>query len=866
MAGEVRGQRLALIIGNSLYLDDTLARLITPDVDVGALGELLLDQELGGFDDVNVLVNMSSHIIRRSISSFFSKKTRDDLLLLYFSGHGILDDQGLLYLAVRDTDSKLLRGTAISANFITDEMNNSHSQRQVLVLDCCHSGAFARGAKGQPGASVGTAAAFEGTGYGRVVLTASDATQYAWEGDHVLGKADNSVFTHYILQGIRSGEADANGDGQVTVDEIYDYVYKNVIKQTPNQTPGKWAYKERGEIVIAHTPSQPGEGRPKMSLPETDREVDEQLEKLYHEGLAAYWLEEWDKAVRCFQAIVEARPEYPDAANKLEMSRRKKRLRGLYDQALAAEAAQDWQLAIARLEELTSSEPGYQDASARLENAKRSRLLADLYAEATQLSQAQKWQAVVNVFAQIKQLKPDYPDPQNLLSTAQAQVAEQQRQKELARRYQRALKAMDEGRWKEATNTLDEILQVEAGYQDAERLLQRARDELNRQEKAQLQQTQIATLYQQALGLRDARQWRGALGKMEEIRALDLQFQDQEGVAARCREEIAEEEAETQRQNQLGEMYTAAARSLDDGQYQQALEQWSAIQALDPTYPDRQKVAKTARRKLQELSKVEPPRGKPTRWQTILLVVASLAVLGGLIYLGIRYGNKPPREVGYTPVPGMAVVPGNTQRPSPTVFYRVYDGFNNNAYDGSYNKRIWENEYCDDPKTGKVYQQDGNLFFTALGYDKASNLELIQADEYALISPIYAQARMKVSTDSKAGHLGLFLGFPEGNAECQIQAGESDGICCWTYFFGVNKSLPCQSIALGSWYAVRITISNLDPITFDYSIDGKDIGSITPASPEKISKRLDRLLVHMIAYDENLNHGYLDDMYFGLVK
>ncbi|HBX68161.1 MAG TPA: ABC transporter substrate-binding protein, partial [Chloroflexi bacterium] len=186
------GQRLALIIGNSLYSDITLARLQTPDSDVGALGEILLDPELGGFDDVNVLVNVSSHVIRRTIASFFSKRTRDDLMLLYFSGHGILDEQGLLYLAVRDTDSKLLRGTGVSANFITEEMNNSHSQRQVLILDCCHSGAFARGSKGKPGSSVGTATAFEGSGYGRVVLTASDATQYAWEGEQIIGAADNS--------------------------------------------------------------------------------------------------------------------------------------------------------------------------------------------------------------------------------------------------------------------------------------------------------------------------------------------------------------------------------------------------------------------------------------------------------------------------------------------------------------------------------------------------------------------------------------------------------------------------------------------------------------------------------------------------
>ena len=66
------GQRLGLIIGNSVYLESSLTRLLTPDVDVGSLAEVLLNPEIGGFDDVNVLVNTSSATIRRAISSFFA--------------------------------------------------------------------------------------------------------------------------------------------------------------------------------------------------------------------------------------------------------------------------------------------------------------------------------------------------------------------------------------------------------------------------------------------------------------------------------------------------------------------------------------------------------------------------------------------------------------------------------------------------------------------------------------------------------------------------------------------------------------------------------------------------------------------------
>lgn len=248
-------RRFGLVIGNSAFRDSTLARLVTPDVDVGDLADLLLNKDVGNFDDVKVLVNSSSFIARRVISEFFSEKKRDDLLLLYFSGHGVLDDQGRLFLATKDTERKLLRATSIPSNFITDEMNNSRSQRQVLILDCCHSGAFARGAKGVTGATVGTAAAFEGTGYGRVVLTATDATQYAWEGDQVLGAAENSVFTKYLVKGLRSGDADLNNDGQITIDELFDYVEAHILDETPKQTPGKWTYKEHGEIILARNPS-----------------------------------------------------------------------------------------------------------------------------------------------------------------------------------------------------------------------------------------------------------------------------------------------------------------------------------------------------------------------------------------------------------------------------------------------------------------------------------------------------------------------------------------------------------------------------------------------------------------------------------
>lgn len=245
----------ALIIGTSDYQDPGLHKLAAPIEDVRDFVEALRDPAIGGFDDVTPLINAPAQTIRKSIARLFKDRSPDDLLMLYFSGHGVLDEQGQLYLAATDTEPNLLSGTAIPAAFVSGEMDHSRSRRQILILDCCHSGAFEKGSKGVLGASVGTKSAFGGSGYGRVVLTATDATQYAWEGNKVIGDAiENSLFTHYLLEGLRTGQADSNGDGHISVEELYDYAARRVAEQTSKQKPYMWRFEKEGTFVIARNP------------------------------------------------------------------------------------------------------------------------------------------------------------------------------------------------------------------------------------------------------------------------------------------------------------------------------------------------------------------------------------------------------------------------------------------------------------------------------------------------------------------------------------------------------------------------------------------------------------------------------------
>jgi glycogen debranching enzyme len=247
-------RRAALVIACTEFEDKHLQELTSPRQDATALADVLSNPHLGGFE-VEVILNPTSHAARVRIEAFYTDRKKDDLLLLYFSGHGIKDDSGQLYLATPDTQRRLLRATSVPASFVNEAMNASFSRRQVLILDCCNSGAFAKGLVSKGSLDLNLREQFQGTG--RVVLTASNAVQFAFEGEDSGGRAASSVFTRHLVAGIRTGDADTDGDGWVSLDELYDYVHARVIDDIPHQEPSKWVFNLNGNLFISQSPQGP---------------------------------------------------------------------------------------------------------------------------------------------------------------------------------------------------------------------------------------------------------------------------------------------------------------------------------------------------------------------------------------------------------------------------------------------------------------------------------------------------------------------------------------------------------------------------------------------------------------------------------
>ncbi|GAA3773294.1 hypothetical protein GCM10022403_005520 [Streptomyces coacervatus] len=241
------GRRLALLIATYDYQDNGLRQLTAPAHDAEAFATVLRDPDIAGFE-VTALINQPHHLVGEAIGDFYRDRRRGDLTLLYFTGHGLKDDGGRLYLAMTNTRRDSLLFTALSAEHIDQAMEGCVSRQKVLILDCCYSGAFPAGriSKGDP--AVHALERFQGRG--RTVLTASDATQYSFEGDQAHGQASQSVFTRHLVAGLRDGSADLDGDGDITLDELYGYAHDRVVDEMPQQRPKKLDSVE-GRIVIA---------------------------------------------------------------------------------------------------------------------------------------------------------------------------------------------------------------------------------------------------------------------------------------------------------------------------------------------------------------------------------------------------------------------------------------------------------------------------------------------------------------------------------------------------------------------------------------------------------------------------------------
>lgn len=222
--------------------------------DAAAIYAALISPEGGQFPPENVrrLIGKDATLarLREALEEWLpSVSKEEDRVVIYFAGHGFVSS-GKAYLAPYDIDPADIAGTAYPMERLGRVIGAQiRAKWKVLLTDACHSGAIT------PEADAGQInSSLLQLDRSLFSLTASRDREQSFESE--IWGGGHGVFTYYLIKGIE-GEADENGDGIVTADELGEYVRVNVRRDTQarqNPTAERGSYDPN--MILAYNPAR----------------------------------------------------------------------------------------------------------------------------------------------------------------------------------------------------------------------------------------------------------------------------------------------------------------------------------------------------------------------------------------------------------------------------------------------------------------------------------------------------------------------------------------------------------------------------------------------------------------------------------
>lgn len=215
--------------------------------DAKAFTEKVVERNKGIFKAIHKTEIYDADATRANILNGFKKiiarAKPEDVFVFYYAGHGTIDeDKGDgFYLVPTDVtklygDPDLLKKKAISDEELKNNLTLVKAQKQVVLMDACHSGAAVANMRVRGAASDEKAIVTLARSSGVVILASSGTKQFAAEFDEL----QHGTFTYALLEAL-DGKADLGGDGQVTINEIKLYMDDRVPELT-TQYGGKAQY------------------------------------------------------------------------------------------------------------------------------------------------------------------------------------------------------------------------------------------------------------------------------------------------------------------------------------------------------------------------------------------------------------------------------------------------------------------------------------------------------------------------------------------------------------------------------------------------------------------------------------------------
>ena len=268
------GKRLALVVGISEY-GEGLEPLPGSLLDVQAMQDVLQNPDCGAFE-VQPLENCDRATLETTIEQFFRGRHAEDVLLLYFSGHGDLGSGGILHqqlhFCTRDTkkpQGRLFESSALSATTLKRQMKMSRSQQIIVILDCCYSGAIADLLKkGDEDIDFGELKA-----EGRVILASSSATQVALQ-----AKDGLSLYTRYLIEGMNGAAYPGQGEW-IAARSLHEYAERRFEIESKGGYPPKIIAEETGyNLPIVRSPKPDSKLEYRQAVDRIFQELDQELE------------------------------------------------------------------------------------------------------------------------------------------------------------------------------------------------------------------------------------------------------------------------------------------------------------------------------------------------------------------------------------------------------------------------------------------------------------------------------------------------------------------------------------------------------------------------------------------------------------
>lgn len=250
-------RRRALLIGTEFYRDEQFPPLPSTRADSWQLRQVLDHRHVGGFESVRPVANLTADDMRAEIAEFLESCSGDELALLYVTGHGtrLRESTGEFFFVASDTDYDQVARTGVDAGFVNDQLEACQAPHKVAILDCCLSGGFALGFKTSDSSPL-TAKSSNSTplnSRGVYVLASSGAGEDSFSGAAGPAGPEPSLFTGEIIEALRTGKAGAGSSGQVSVDELFEYVNRR-MRRAGGQIPTKSSLAVNDRIVIASRP------------------------------------------------------------------------------------------------------------------------------------------------------------------------------------------------------------------------------------------------------------------------------------------------------------------------------------------------------------------------------------------------------------------------------------------------------------------------------------------------------------------------------------------------------------------------------------------------------------------------------------